>query len=136
MAEKVTGCCKCGRVKFHVSRDIVMAANCHCNTCKKLTGGAFSTIVAVEEDDFALTEGGSEVTVYQVSDKATKFFCSICGTPIYSEHIDMPGQVLLAVGALDDPFMVNPTLNIHCENMLAWVPKIMQMKNFDRAPGG
>ncbi len=136
MAEKMTGSCKCGRVRFHVTGAIAMAANCHCNTCKKVTGGAFSTIVAVEENDFKLTGGQGEVTGYRVSDKATKYFCSFCGTPVYNQHVDLPGKVLLPLGALDDPFVVTPTMNVHCEDMLSWVPKLMQMNNFDRSPGG
>ncbi len=136
MPETMSGSCKCDRVKFQVAGPISMAVNCHCNGCKKLSGSAFSTLVMVDRSDFKLAGGDGEVTRYQVSDRATKYFCRICGTPVYNEHVDLPGKLILPVGALDNPAIVTPTLNAHCENMLSWVPKIMQMKNFEQSPGG
>lgn len=134
MSDLNTGSCKCNAIRYEVKGPLKFATNCHCNLCKKLTGGPFSSIVVVSEADFEVIDGSAELTRYQISDLAEKHFCRICGTPIFNRHSKFSGQIMLTLGSLDHPRQASPKVNVHCENMLPWIITIDQMKNFYQNP--
>jgi hypothetical protein len=134
MSDKITGSCLCRAVKYIVNGPIKAVANCHCNTCKKATGSVFGTIAVIDENDFEIIEGQDFLTTYQVSEKATKYFCRICGAPVFNRHKKYPGNYMTQVGSFDDPSLAAPAINIFCENMLPWVKTIADLKCFEREP--
>lgn len=134
MSDKRTGSCLCNTVKYTVSGPIKAVANCHCKTCQKTTGGVFATIAVIDENDFKITEGQDTLATYQVSDKATKYFCRTCGTPLFNLHKKYPGNCMTQVGSLDEPSLVTPAINIFCDSMLPWVKGIADLTCFDREP--
>ncbi len=134
MSDKTTGSCLCSAVKYIVKGPIKAVANCHCHICQKTTGGAFGTVAVIGENDFEIIEGQDTLTTYQVSENATKYFCRICGTPIFNSHKKYPGNCLTPVGSLDEPSLATPAINIFCESMLPWVKDIADLKCFDREP--
>lgn len=134
MSEKLAGSCLCGSVKYTINGGVKAVANCHCNTCKKLTGAGFATIAIVAEESFQLIEGEKDLGSYQVSEKAKKHFCHKCGTPIFNLHKKFSGNCMVYAGSLDEPSSVAPAINIFCESMLPWVKKMEDMKCFEREP--
>ena len=134
MSDKVTGSCLCRAVKYNLNGPIKAVANCHCNTCKKITGGVFGTIAVIGEQELEIIEGQDILTSYQVSEKAIKHFCRTCGTPVFVSHTKYPGHCMLHVGSLDDPGLATPAINIFCESMLPWVNGIAELQCFDREP--
>lgn len=134
MPEKLTGSCKCGQIRYEITPGKLVAANCHCNICKKLTGGAFSSIVLVDDSAFALIDGEDALTHYKVSERASKHFCSRCGSPVFNRHAGFPGKRLVPLGTLDDPAAVVPALNVFCESMLPWTAAVGNLPTFDREP--
>ncbi len=134
MSETMTGSCKCGAVRYRIAQPIQFAANCHCNMCKKLSGGPFSSVAVVDGEGFTVTGGEENLTAYQVSENARKNFCKTCGSVIYMLHQQLPGKYMVPIGSLDRPAEVTPAMNIHCENMLPWVREIMNRTNFDQSP--
>ena len=135
MSENNTGSCKCSEVKYEVKSEIEMVANCHCNSCRKMSGAAFATIVVVDEQECEIVAGRNELTVYQVSDNVKKHFCRKCGTPVYYLNQKIPGKYIIPVGSLDNPMDLTPSLNIFCETMLPWVRSIDKITSFDQFPG-
>ena len=136
MSETMTGSCLCGAVTYTISGEVIAAANCHCNTCKKNTGAAFSTLIVVSEDDLHIDDPEKKLVEYRVSDKAVKHFCSKCGTPIYNSHVAFPGFAMVLAGSLDQPCKVAPNTNFFCSRMLPWVNDIADLENFDRLRDG
>ena len=134
MPEPMTGSCKCGEIRYQIAQPIEFAANCHCNMCKKLTGGPFSSVAVVDQAAFTIIQGKAQLTTYEVSQNARKHFCRTCGAPVYLLHQKLPGKCMVALGTLDRPAEVTPAMNIHCENMLPWVREIMSRTNFDQSP--
>ena len=43
--------------KFEFDTDPSFIANCHCNDCKRASGGEMATFFAVPEDDFTILSG-------------------------------------------------------------------------------
>jgi hypothetical protein len=121
-------------VKYVITNPFKAVANCHCNTCKKITGGVFGTIAVIGEQDLEITSGKETLTTYQVSEHALKHFCRICGTPIFNLHKKYPDKYMVQVGSLDDPALAEPAINIFCESMLPWVKGIAGLQSFEREP--
>jgi len=134
MSENISGSCLCSAVKYIIKGEIKAVANCHCNTCKKITGGAFETIAVTAENNFEITVGQDNLTIYQISENTKKHFCRTCGTPIFNLHKKYPGNCMIQVGSLDEPALVTPAINIFCESMLPWVKGIADLKCFEKEP--
>ncbi len=126
----VTGSCFCRAVQYRITKPVPMAVNCHCNSCKKISGGAFSSLAVVREKRLEITTGKEDLTTYSLSEKIEKHFCRHCGTPIFNRNNRFPGRCMVALGTLDDPEGVVPSINVHCENQLSWVLLDDKMQNF------
>jgi len=134
MAENVTGSCLCGSIKYAITEEIKSAVNCHCKTCKKITGGAFETVAVVGEKSIEITAGQELLKAFRIHENADKIFCSNCGTPIYNQVDKYPGFRMVHVGSLDQPSLVAPARNIFCESMLPWVKGIADLQSFEQLP--
>jgi hypothetical protein len=134
MSDNLTGSCLCRSVKYITNGPIKAVANCHCGTCKKITGGVFETIAIIAENHLEIIEGQDTLIAYQISENAIKHFCRTCGTPIFNLLKKYPGNCMLYVGSLDDPSLVVPAINIFCESMLPWVKGIADLQCFEREP--
>lgn len=127
---RMTGSCLCGAVAYEVNESFEMSGNCHCNTCKKITGGAFEAFAIIDKEHLTVVQGEQALVEYRISAKAKKYFCGICGTPVYNQLRLIPGKLVVHVGTLDDPARVTPTFNLYTENMLPWVEDLSSLKNF------
>ncbi len=134
MAETMTGACLCGAVQYQLNQPVKAVANCHCNTCKKISGAAFQTVVIVDRDAFEITAGKETLSSYQMTENARKHFCRNCGSAVYVLHKKFPASCLLQLGSLSDPTAVQPTINVFCETMLPWVKDITALPSFDQRP--
>ena len=118
------GGCLCGAVRYRVDGEPAMVAVCHCATCQKNTGSAFSTNVAFPAD--AVEISGDSLASYEERASADsapfyRSFCSRCGSPISGHGEAYPGIVFVKAGTLDDPAWVSPTVHIWCAEKQPWV---------------
>jgi len=134
MSDDLKGSCLCGTVTYRLTERPRSVANCHCNTCKKLTSGAFQTVALVREQGLELLAGEDNLSCYEISGRARKHFCRTCGTPIYNLNQKFPGWVLVPIGTLDNPQALAPMLNVYCESMLPWVKQLGELPCFDQSP--
>ena len=82
---KITGGCLCGSVRNASDAEPALVAACHCPTCQKNTGSAFSLNLAVPTDSVTIT--GESLATYEDRTGASgnpffRTFCSRCGSPI------------------------------------------------------
>lgn len=126
----ITGSCFCKAVQYGIRSEVSMAVNCHCNDCKKAGGGAFSSLVVVRKNRFEIVSGEEHLSHFQLGERVTKHFCKYCGTPIFNRNKRYPSHCMVAIGSLDDPKLVTPTANIHCDSQLDWVTLDERMQNF------
>jgi hypothetical protein len=132
MPEKLTGSCLCRASQYRINGEIRMAGNCHCNKCKKITGGPFQSFALVREEDFEFIQGEESLSTYHVSDNLAKHFCPACGTALFNRNKMVPGKLIVQIGTLDTPAAVTPAYNLHCENMLPWITSIGQIRSFEK----
>lgn len=124
------GSCNCGAVTFAASGDAKAILNCHCNLCRKMNGSVFSTYVVVAEDSFSI--GSGSLKTVQVSDNASKSFCSTCGTPIYNQNPKHDGFIIIHYGALDDASHLIPLIDTFYERKIPWVENLNEIKKLEK----
>lgn len=121
MSQKYEGGCLCGAVRFHAEADEPMTMHCYCKHCQRSTGSAFATIIAVPADRF---EASGPTKSFRVAGESgghvERFFCSECGSQLYSQAEVMAGAVFLKAGALDDASAIQPQMAIWTASRAPW----------------
>jgi hypothetical protein len=125
----VTGRCKCAAVSLE-AKSASQVVNCHCGLCRSINGSAFSTYAVVSFGDLKVA-GSQAVASHQVTERARKHFCSICGTPLYNTNTKYAGVAMLHVGILDEHATQIPVINVYCGDKLIWVDIPASTKNFE-----
>jgi len=118
MAEKMTGGCQCGRIRY--SADIASddAYLCHCRMCQRATGGVSIAFVNVEK---AAVRWEHEPDWYVSSPIARRPFCATCGTPLGFAFLDGK-NIDLTVGSFDQPARFRPVHHFGAEGLHeAWI---------------
>jgi hypothetical protein len=135
MAEIVGGCL-CGQVRYSGTADPMFTGVCHCKSCQKQSGGAFSIVVAVPQAALSLQGPVKSYTSKGDSGKeVVARFCSNCGSTILSEPELMPGAAVLRAGTLDDTSWLKPTMEIYCDSAQPWVQLGGGLKRYAKMPG-
>ena len=106
-------------MKYTITEKIGTVTNCHCQECRKAHGAAFATITRVNVNAFKLTAGKGQLTAYESSPGKKRYFCSKCGSPIYS-HKDGQDFNVVRLGALDDDPGVKPARHIFVSDKAPW----------------
>jgi hypothetical protein len=120
----LTGSCLCGAVAYTVDAPVERIAHCHCRTCRKTHGAAFSSVTAVPRDKFRWTRGQGLLAAWESSPGKFRRFCSRCGSHIMAERTAQP-VVLLRLGCLDTAAEPPPQLHIWRSEAASWYdPKI------------
>jgi hypothetical protein len=137
MATTSTGGCVCGAVRYEISADPVMSANCYCRDCQRSTGGAMASVLVVPKSAFRLTKGELKYhTVEGESGKnVSRGFCASCGAPVTTQLGVMPDVMVIKAGSLDEPARFKPTMNIYLSSAQPWAPIAQGLQNFDKMPG-
>ncbi|MBL8599396.1 MAG: GFA family protein [Devosia sp.] len=114
MAGEITGGCQCGAVRFSVER-LGRASICHCRMCQKAFGGFYGPLVGGH--GLAWTRGAP--AWFQSSNKVRRGFCAQCGTPLAYDYGGATVEV--AIGALDDPELAAPAIQVNPADKLSFV---------------
>ena len=124
---KFTGSCSCGAIKYQVAGNVRSIVNCHCNLCRKMNGSAFSTYVAISDDDYSQLNG--RLKTHKVTELAEKNFCGECGTPIFNTNPKYAGLKILHLGSLDESLDMDPIANIVCESQIDWLDRLPEISS-------
>lgn len=112
------GGCQCGAVRFEANGAPRFVSNCHCHSCRKATGAAFSTWVGFKDEQVRwLTK---EPAYHASSDGVKRGFCSSCGTPLTYAGEQWPGETHLMIGTFDHPNVFSPRSEVFTEDALPW----------------
>jgi len=92
------GSCLCQRVSYQFNT-LGEIQHCHCQTCRKAHGAAFSSVAAVDEQDLII-QGREFLNSFESSPGKHRFFCKHCGSQIYAKR-DNTSHIILRLGTLD-----------------------------------
>ncbi|WP_300032694.1 GFA family protein [uncultured Roseobacter sp.] len=98
-----TGSCLCGAVTYSITNDITETGACHCEMCRRWSGGVFLGM-EVPGDDLKVN-GSENLTVYASSPWAERAFCKKCGSSMWY-RVTAPGPHHnthhIGLGTMDD----------------------------------
>jgi hypothetical protein len=131
-----TGGCLCGRVRYSTAAAPAFSGVCHCRDCQRATGSAFAPVLAFPKAEVRI-EG--VLTTYQGTGDSGqpiwRSFCPNCGSGVCDEVAIMPGVLMILAGTLDDPALMQPTMEIYCASAQPWVSLAGERKRFAKMPG-
>jgi len=80
-------------------------ALCHCVDCQKWTGAAYTANVVVPRTSLKVIKGNDVLKTYDATGASGKinkhYFCSNCGSSLYTELEVMPDATCVKSGTLD-----------------------------------
>jgi hypothetical protein len=92
------GRCNCGEITFEVTGPVRSASACHCDQCRRQSGGVWHSAVT-EQTDLQVT---GDPRWFASSDVARRGFCQVCGAFLFWQH-HAESTISFALGALDKP---------------------------------
>lgn len=98
---KLIGKCLCETIHYAIEGELGPVFNCHCSKCRRWHGAAFRTRASVNRDQFSWTKGEANLSQFQSSDNATKYFCKTCGSPLITTYKTNPEVLGIALGPLE-----------------------------------
>lgn len=113
--------CRCGALQADCSGDPVRVSICHCLSCKRRSGSAFSYNATYAGEQ--VRTRGTASTFTSISDEGHwgRFhFCPICGTTVWYEIELRPGMVTIPVGTFADPSFPPPSVAVYSERAHSW----------------
>ena len=116
----IKGGCYCGAVKYEIRGRVLMFVNCHCDDCRKFSGSAFSSVLAVTDKGFTVTSGEDNLVPYNSSPGKHRYFCKTCGCHVFARAEQRPGMVLVRAGSLDDDPKMKPQCHIWVKAKAPW----------------
>ena len=114
------GSCYCGTVRYEIHGRLLMFVNCHCPDCRKFTGSAFSSVLAVESEGFQVTSGQDHLVAYESSRGKRRSFCKTCGCHVFARAEQRPGMVIVRAGSLDDDPQLRPQCHLWTSMKAPW----------------
>ncbi|HVG49095.1 MAG TPA: GFA family protein [Rubellimicrobium sp.] len=100
------GGCRCGDLRFRVTRAPLFTTACHCRGCQRMTGGAFSLTAAIPDEGFEVIAGED---VPGGADPAFGHrFCPRCLSWVWTKHPMMDGFRNVRSPMFDDPSWTRP----------------------------
>ncbi|MDO6524343.1 GFA family protein [Motilimonas sp. 1_MG-2023] len=79
--------------------------------------------------DFKLLRG--QLKAITLTDKATKFVCSQCCSPIYNKNQRFNGLNMLYLGALDQAEALPAEVNLYTSTKLTWLDGLNEMPSLE-----
>ena len=94
------GGCLCGSVRYECDADPGNASYCHCDDCKRATGGPYTVGVLARAADLRILCGQAKgyTTLADSGRKITREFCPNCGSPLFTRAEKLPDSVFLKAG--------------------------------------
>ena len=133
---RLTGGCNCGAIRYTLSAPPLAVVACHCTSCRKQSGAAFSVNLIVRASTMAVEGELTRWTDHDTESGAplSREFCRSCGSPIRSAPSATPKMLALKAGTLDDADGFAPAMHIWTASKLDWVTIPAELPQFAHGP--
>jgi len=113
------GGCSCGEVRYEAADSPDFVCVCHCESCRRASGGAMVAWATFRQANFRITRGALR---YQESSQGVRRgHCAGCGTSITYQNVTRPGEIDLTLASFDEPASFKPSAHIWTEDKLPWL---------------
>jgi len=131
----LNGSCQCGAVTYTVNAEPLFTYACHCGSCQKRTGSAFSLGLVIATETLELK--GALTAWSRVSEQGntnTRYSCASCGNIIYGVGDSNPELAKLQAGTLEDTSAVEPEVHIWTSRKQPWLILPDRVRQFETQP--
>jgi hypothetical protein len=118
----LTGGCLCGGVRFEVTQPLTVASYCHCTRCQRRTGTAASAQARIAPGSLHILSGDDLIRAYEPPDGFAKFFCSACGSALWSRNPHDHEMISIRMGAFDGDPGIRPSYRAFVAYAAPWEP--------------
>ena len=122
----LNGSCLCGGVAYEADATLSPIVHCHCETCRKTHGAAFSSVATVPKASFRWVRGEGLLSAYESSPGKIRRFCSRCGSHIVAERTNKD-VMLLRLGCLDTAAPPEAIAHIWRSDAASWYDPRQQL---------
>jgi hypothetical protein len=126
------GGCRCGKIRFRVTRPPIVTGVCHCRGCQRMTSSAFSTTLTLPADGLEIVQG-EPVQGGLHGDQARHHHCDWCKSWLFTRLPPAFGAVNLRATMLDDAGWFVPFMETQTAEKLPWVTTPAK-RSFQRFP--
>jgi hypothetical protein len=116
----IKGSCLCGGVQYQINEALGPIIYCHCKRCRKSSGSACVTSTEIHRAKFEVTQGKEFIKKYENPGAVDRFFCSHCGSQLYSERAATPLTMRLRLGTLDTEITERVSSHIFVGSKAEW----------------
>lgn len=116
----IKGHCLCQAIQYEYQAEIDEVAVCHCHQCKQAQGAPFATNAPVQLAAFHIVQGQALLKSYFASPNKRRVFCSHCGSPLFSQRMDLPEVIRLRLGTVTEGHIPVPQYQIYCDSKSVW----------------
>jgi len=107
-------------VRFEVTEPFERVAACHCETCKKLSGGGGTVNGRVRTGAIRILAGEDLVKSFQPSEGSKKTFCSACGSNLFGAGWPESENTSVRLSALEEPYEGRIESHIFVRSLAPW----------------
>jgi hypothetical protein len=111
------GGCRCGSVRFQVTKPPMLASACHCTGCQKMSASAFSLSLHLPAEGFEVTKGRPVVGGLN---RDMHHFCPDCMSWLFTRPPGLDWLVNLRAPMLDDHLWFRPYCEYWTSEKLPW----------------
>lgn len=131
----LTGHCQCAAISYQLTADPIFTYACHCGSCQKRTGSAFSMGLVVLTESLQVEGALTAWSRYSDAGVAnTRYSCADCGNIIYGIADTSADFAKLQAGTLDDTRAIRPEVHIWTQNKQHWLQLPSQVPQFQTQP--
>ncbi|HZC29797.1 MAG TPA: GFA family protein [Gaiellaceae bacterium] len=116
----LTGSCLCGGVRFEVTEPFRRVTQCHCASCKKLSGGPGTVNGQTGSAAIRVLSGADLLQTYRPDEGTAKTFCRNCGSNLFGGGWPQSELASVRLSALDAPLERKPELHIFTRSVAPW----------------
>ena len=136
-----SGSCCCNTIQYAIelsdaSKD-ARTSLCHCENCKKFTGGPFGITTKIPRSAFSLVQGDDAVRIHEADNGSgvllRREFCGVCGSPIIEFGANAGGNIYVFHGTMNSEAKeaMPPKGEFFCKRREKWMPEIPGMLPLD-----
>ena len=125
------GACLCGRIRYEVEGAPRFMYQCFCGKCRAASGASFVTNMIVDTDKFRIVAGRDQFAAFESGPQKFRYFCSGCGSPIYSHGEKTKHVVAVRCGTLKQDPGIRPSYHAFVGSKAAWVDICDELPQFE-----
>ena len=116
----LTGNCLCGGVRFEVTEPFAYVTQCHCEFCKRISGGYGTVSGRAPTSAIRVLQGEELLRSYTPEGGSAKTFCSTCGSNLFGAGWPNSEASAVRLTALDDAAGQKPQVHIFVRSVAEW----------------